>query len=223
LPFRQERDHLIRMRFSQRTLLTYVGAALLALTALAGCGGTTGPTFINGTPQAHAVIHDALTSNPDGWTVASGHCFFKSDGYHFTDGTICYSPAGNEGDSITTVTVKQISGDNGNFAGIVFHRVSKGNYYDFIIDTKRKWEFDVIQNDQVTPLVPYVPNSAIMPGVNNENTLTVVAIGTTYTFSINGVQVGQYTDATFARGLCGLVGGSNNAEDVFTNFTLSEF
>jgi hypothetical protein len=185
---------------------------------------TTGPraTATSTTSTGNVIFHDDFSSNTSGWTNDS-HCFYGSDGYHIPDGYICYAPAGQFGDAIVSADMKQTAGEITWFYGIVFRRVSKGNFYELNIDSNGKWLFDKVVNDQSVDLIPFVHSNAIHTGLNATNHLEVHAVGTHFEFLINGVQVGQFDDSTYNKGLCGVEGGSpsGNVQVVVTQFTLA--
>jgi hypothetical protein len=160
---------------------------------------------------------DPLTSNTNSWANDT-HCFFQPDGYHVKGGYLCYAPVGNISNGIVSVDVKQISGPITYFYGIVIRRTSRGNYYLFEIDSNGKWRFSKVVSSTFADVLPYVPNAAIHRGLNATNRLKVIMQGNNFTFFINGTQVGQATDSTFASGRCGVVDDISSGEVVFTNF-----
>jgi hypothetical protein len=162
---------------------------------------------------------DPLTSNKNGWATNAG-AFFKSDGYHFTQNYLTYAPVDAVGSADVSVKTVQLSGDIHTFYGIVFRRISKGNYYIFGIDGNGKWGFFKVVEGTETDVVSATAHSAIMPGLNVPNTLAVQARGSHFVFSVNGTQVGEADDTTFSsKGRVG-VAGADSVEVVFTDFSL---
>lgn len=189
--------------------------------------GTSTPAATSTSPataaaNANVIFHDDFSSSSSGWTNDS-HCYYGADGYHIPDGYICYAPTGEVGDAIVSADMKQTAGETNWFYGIVFRRVSKGNFYEMSIDSNGKWLFDKVVNDQTVELMPYVHSDAIHAGLNASNHLEARAIGTHFEFYINGVQVGHFDDSTYGKGLCGVEGGSpeGQVQVVFTQFTLA--
>lgn len=166
------------------------------------------------------IYQDALNgSTKSDWTGDS-NCFFGSGGYHINAAFICYSPADKVGDGVTTVSVKQTSGPITYGYGLVIRRPSKGNYYEFLIDSNGKWLFDKVVNGTTTDIAPFTANSAIKTGLNQPNTLSVSAKGSHFVFSVNGTQVGIADDTTFTSGDTGL-SGNNGIEVVFTDLSIA--
>jgi hypothetical protein len=185
-------------------------------------GGLTigGATIGGNTSSGPGVIYqDALNgSTKDKWANDS-NCFFGSGGYHINAAFICYAPADTTGDAVTTVTVSQISGPITYPYGLVIRRVSKGNYYEFLIDANGKWLFDKVVNGTSTDIVKFTADKAIKTGLNQSNTISVQAKGSHFVFSVNGTQVGTADDSTFPSGETGL-SGNDNIEVVYTNLVI---
>jgi hypothetical protein len=146
------------------------------------------------------------------------HCAFKPDGYHITASYVCFAPPRDVGDVDVTVTATQVSGPITKFFGISLRSaLTVGDAYAFEVDSNGKWAFDVIKGDNATSLVDVTPNAAIKTGLGASNTLRVRAVGSHFTFFVNGVQVGQVDDATYASGLLGLF-GEDGMDVAYTNF-----
>ena len=183
--------------------------------------GATATAAATATGSGQVLLNDPLTSNTNGWPDDSGRCFFKADGYHIAQGTICYAPVGEVNDISITVQAKQVSGSVTGSYGIVFRRVSTGNYYAFEIDGQGEWTFYKVVNDQATPIQAYTVNAAITRGVNASNTLRVVAKGSHYDFYVNATLVGSQDDTTYGvTGKCGMDADSQ-VEVAYTNLTIS--
>ncbi|HEX6540319.1 MAG TPA: hypothetical protein VF040_01085, partial [Ktedonobacterales bacterium] len=178
-----------------------------------------GVTLGNAHSGPGIIYQDTLDgSTKSDWTNDS-NCFFKDSAYHINAGFICYSPADAVGDSVTTVSVKQISGPITRTYGLVIRRNGKGNYYEFGIDGNGKWRFSKVVNGTLTDIVTFTSNSAIKKGLNQVNTLSVSARGSHFVLSINGTQVGIADDSTFKSGKTGLL-GYDGIEVVFTNLSI---
>lgn len=199
-----------------------VGGALLFTGRLGQItlGGVTlggGSTVAGG---GSIIYQNSLDGSTKGQWTNNSSCFFGTGGYHISASFICYAPTDPVSDAITTVSVKQISGPITYPFGLVIRRVSKGNYYDFQIDTNGKWYFGKAVNGTSSTLVDYTANAAIKKGLNQVNTLSVQAKGSHFIFSVNGTQVGTVDDATFTSGDVGLV-GNDGIQVVFTQLVIA--
>ncbi|MBF6591799.1 MAG: hypothetical protein IVW57_14925, partial [Ktedonobacterales bacterium] len=125
----------------------------------------------------------ALTSVADGWTNTSP-CTFKGDGYHISAAEICYAPSNALTSGTISVQVKQISGPPASIFGLVFHRVSKGNYYSFRIDGAGEWAFFRVVNGSAGDPLSKGTSVAINQGLNTTNTLQVQASGSQFTLFV---------------------------------------
>jgi len=212
-------------------LVVVIVGTLAAVLLLKPGGGTSAVATATATPTAtlaptttptsgpQVLLQDPLTSNANGWANDS-HCFFKSDGYHVNDSYICFAPVGPLLNTAVSVKTRQISGSIGEFYGLMVRGKSQGNYYIFGIDSNGKWVFFKVVNDKVTDILPFAPHVAIHKGLGAANTLEAHALGSHFDFFVNGAQVGQADDATFASGITG-VAGASGSEIVFRDFTLS--
>lgn len=212
-------------RTHRRFLLSLLlGVCVIAIPTIA-CSFPAGSASSN-TPAATAtpnpiIYKDALDGSTKSQWTNDSNCSFGSDGYHIKASYICYSPAGQVGDAVFTVTATQVSGPTTYAYGLVFRRPSAGNYYEFLIDSNSKWLFDKVQGGNTTHLVDFTSNSAIKGGLNQLNTLSVQAQGSHFVFSVNGTQVGTFDDTTFTTGDTGLAG--NDGIDVaYTSLNISK-
>ena len=197
--------------------LAYIGSRLPETST-----STSTTTSATATPSEQVIFQDALTSSShdDNWPNES-NCTFASDGYHVKGGYLCYAPAGNVSDATISVQVKQTSGDVAQGYGLVLRRTSTGNYYIFAIDSSGEWAFYKFVNDTPTAVKDFVTSSAVKSGLNASNTLKVTMSGSSFAFYVNGTQVGQATDSTFASGKSG-VSGADSSEVVYTSFKITK-
>ena len=165
---------------------------------------------------ASTILADPLTSNVNGWSDDS-HCYFDTNGYHIRNAWMCYAPIGSQVDGTESVTAKEIAGPVNHGYGLVFRRVSKGNYYQFMITSSGDYAVFKIQNDTLSDLVPYTPSSAIDVGLNAVNTLSVTMSGPVFDCYVNGVKVTETHDSAFPQGLWGL-GVYSTDNVVFTDY-----
>jgi hypothetical protein len=178
----------------------------------------------NGVTSSQILLQDPLTPANNKWLDAA-HCTPKSDGYHIKDSYLCYAPLSSElGDGVLTVTVKQTVGSDLNGYGIAFrdNGSTSGSGYYFLVDSQGEWIFIKLTNDEPTKITDYTVSSAIHTGIGATNTLTVKAVGSSFTFSINGTVLPVQSDTSFSKGKWGLIGGDTGDEVVFTNLTISK-
>jgi hypothetical protein len=201
-------------------LAACTGVSIFAINAL---GTSTGPgttgAIATPTPAETVLYQNTFKSTADDWTQ-DDHCQSKTDGYHIADGFICYAPIGAQSDMNATVDVQQVSGPTTTGYGIVFRRVSVGNYYRFLIDSNGKWFFDKCVDGACTTLTDFTANAAIKGGLNTKNTLKVEAKGSHFDLFVNGTQVGTQDDSTFTSGEIGIEGG-DSLDCVFTNLLIA--
>jgi len=212
--------------------------ACIAFFALANAGGnstgqtngtptsnstaTTGPTATTSGPQV--LYSDSMTDSPSGWTNDPASCFESNDGYHIKGGSVCYAPAGdNLTDTTITVTTKLLHATSSMIYGIAFRVSASNDAYLFQITSDGRWAFLNLTGGTGNLITQPTSNSAIQTGTGATNTLKVVAQGTSFTFFVNGTQVGQQTNSLYASGKCGLANGDNttSSEVVFTNFQVT--
>ena len=184
------------------------------------------PATATPTVAEQVILNDPLTANTYGW-LTNDNCFFKADGYHIKGTYGCYAPTAIDdiNDSDTTVTVKMASVNGSNASGVALRithneNLQKNQSYVFTIASEGEWSFQrcVATCDFV---VNYTSNAAIHPGVGSVNTMRVVAVGSHFTFYVNGTKVGQATDATLTTGRIALsVSGDN--QSVFTNLVINQ-
>ncbi len=171
-------------------------------------------------PQYSVFFQDPLTSDKNNWANDS-NCSFQTNGYHVRNQKICYAPVGSVVNGIISVSMQQISGPLDYGDGLGF-RVSSGpngtNGYNFGITPTGVWVFDKLTNGQFVHIQDYTATLAIHQGLQASNVLKVVTQGSSFTFYINNVMVGQATDTTYTTGKCGVYGGEGGSEEVFTNF-----
>jgi hypothetical protein len=211
-----------------------------ALIVLAGVGGlvllsvsqqnqlnqqaAAAPTPPGPTPTAtpNVIFYDTLTNGSAGkvgWIDTPGQCVFRPDGYHLATFT-CYAPVGDLRNGVIEAQVSQASGDLTAWHGIVFRRVSKGNYCAFQITNDGYWHMVKVVNGTVSEVVPYGLNQAIQKGLNASNTLKVTADGPHFEFFVNSTEVGQADDSTSTSGATGLK-GVQGGEAVFIKLSVA--
>jgi hypothetical protein len=173
------------------------------------------------TPTERIIYQDALTTSGSstGWSNDPA-CAFKSDGLHIIGLFTCFAPPDALADGTVRVTLKPVSGVTNKLSGIVFRRMSTGNYYLAQIDGLGRWSLDKVVNGAHTSLVAQQSSPALRMGTGASNTLTVQMVAGRFTIAANGTPLGSASDATFASGLIGLA-GNGDGDVVFTNLTIT--
>jgi hypothetical protein len=215
-----------RSRKWRNLLIAAVATFLIAACIVSGyyVFGLSGPQTrsLPAIPGPHSVLFsDPLTTNINGWSSDINHCFFQDLAYHVKNNIVCYSSVGSIGDATISVQVKQIAGSLLLPYGLVFRRVSQGNWYEFTIDSTGNWSFSKAANQQTLAIIDSTPSTAIKPGLNTTNTLLVQAKGAHFVFFVNGTQVGQTDDSTFASGEIGLTATGAATEVAFNNIKIT--
>lgn len=199
----------------------YGAYALVSSNANAGAGAGAGLQSATPTATApqNALLNDPLTSGAYGWSSSTSHCYFDQDGYHINNGYYCNAPIGAVADGRVTVMVEQIAGSTLAPYGISFRVNMPDTHYLFAIDSNSKWVLFRVVNGQFTRLRDYTYSAAIHGGLNSKNTLTVDYRGQHITCMVNGVTVGEITDAgsSLGAGKIALEAGKD-VNAVFTDF-----
>lgn len=175
------------------------------------------PTTI---PVRTVIYQNTFASGADGWSTDTNTCFWKSDGYHVTDGYECYAPTGVQKNVDVSVRAKQLSGDTQSPYGLVFGLDDKNNDYQFVIVGDSSWALFRCTNDGCTAAVDYTDDPAILGGLRTSNRLEVLVQGTHFAFYVNGSKVGSYDDPNYTSGRVGVAVG-DKIECVFTDFVVS--
>jgi hypothetical protein len=209
-----KRFTMSKLPFGVQILVHAVGLAVLAL--LVGCSGpvsagTSAPiasTNATTTSTSDIVFQDALTTNAHGWTTGQ-HILIKADGLHIVGGYYVLAPVATPPVDIeVSVRATRVAGPDTGGYGIVMRR-TPSNRYEFDITGKGEWYVLNQANGQFSYLVDQTPNAAIKTGLGATNVLKVRALGAHFEFWINGVKVGEVSDAGHGDGLFGLDGDYN--------------
>ena len=186
-----------------------------------------GTAASTGTPTATATLgptllyQNAMTTPDSGWPQDQ-HCFFRKDGYHIVDGEICFAPIADEMNVDIKVDMTVLSGDLGAPHGIIVRHDSNHQYYFFGVDPYGHWAFFkcLASQSTCTRVVDFRSDGAIHGGLKVANTLEMTAIGSHFTFNINGSQVGTADDSALTTGAVGLA-GNDSTEVVYTNLSIT--
>lgn len=160
-------------------------------------------------------------------------CSFRADGYHLqTPDNLVSNAYLTQVFSDTQIEVKGIfssgatSGNDTAALGIAFrvpqsNKVEGYNLLVFADGTYQLVKFDKDGNG--TNLLDNTSSSAIHAGLNQENDLKLVVIGTMFTIYINGQEVNTATDATYASGgYIGLSVVDKGAEIIYSDLLVTK-
>jgi len=174
-------------------------------------------------------LNDPLSDNSNGyfWTESSDAgetCAFTSGAYHVSTperGDFRFCAAGNTNFSNFAYEVQMmiVQGDT---AGIGF-RADDANikFYYFLIGQDGSYELQLHVDNSRADIRTLTSgtSSAINTGLNQANTIAVVANGNTISLYVNGQDIADVSDSTYSRGQIGVVAQdqSNPTEVVFSN------
>jgi len=193
---------------SQETATAIAG---LTVTAEARASATAGVilTATSGTPAYLDTLNNAESANTveANWDQNS-KCVFGQDGYHVKEGTNwhgCKESSSFYQNMALTVNTRILSG----ISGGLFFRVSTdvfGEYsgYLFEIATSGKYRISLFSQRitaTITPLKNWTSTPALRQGYAANNTLQIIAQGSSLSVYANGVFLVQLTDATYKSGL----------------------
>jgi hypothetical protein len=87
-----------------------------------------------------------------------------------------------------------------------------GKAYAYIVCQNRTYGLFKYSNNTTSSVLPVssIDNSAIHMGLNQRNTIAVVAQGKTITLFVNGGQIASIQDNAYSQGYIGLVGSAVN-------------
>jgi hypothetical protein len=210
-------------------LIAAIGVGAIYFTRLGGststsisAGSATSTPKPTNTPGPTVIYQNSMTTPDSGWPNDQD-CFFRSDGYHIVSGTLCFAPVADQKSVDIKVDMNVLSGALGSPHGIILRHDKPSEYYEFAVDPYGHWVFFrcLATDTTCTKLVDYTANSAIHGGLHTVNTLEVSAVGSVFTFFVNGTQVGTANDSMLTFGAVGLA-GDDNSEVVFTNVKITQ-
>ena len=174
------------------------------------------------TPAETVKFQDSLNSASRKWQISS-HTFYSNGGYEVAGAWTTYSPASSLGDGTISVSMRQLSGPNNQFYGILFRATNDSvpTGYFFGITQSQQWSFSDLSNGNSAAIVAPTTDAHIKSGLNASNTIAVRAIGSHFVFYINGAQVGQVDSHTFSSGRIGLINTDGGLDVVYNDFTVS--
>jgi serine/threonine protein kinase len=205
----------------------------------------TAQAYATATAQANIVFFDALTQNVHGFRVDAQH-FFKNGAYHilnqsansaaevirqnFPETTLSYQ-----------ITMAETAGDDTsptNTFGIILRYTQsrvKGKdvekFYTFeILNETGNYQYGFYKYDSTRQPGPWTQlGKAIKPGKefhgghgpNAINTIKVLAAGNSFTFYVNGKQVGTIKDNFLPSGSMGMLVNLKGTEVAFSNMLIT--
>jgi hypothetical protein len=93
-----------------------------------------------------------------------------------------------------------VAGRDRNNRGLIFRDIGSGSYYFFYYKPDGRFGVELWSSGSKSDLISSTNSTEINTGNGATNTLRVVAIGTNFTFYINGTEVGSTTDSSYASG-----------------------
>jgi hypothetical protein len=175
-------------------------------------------------------INDPLTTESQ-WVTDKSVCKLLSIGYSVTSQGPNYcnydAPAHNFSDLAYSIVMTLHQGYMG---GLVF-RLNSDNYYGFYLTTKGMYQVlwhtntDSGNDTSIDPanssFDSFKFSSAIRQGLEQQNTLSVLAQGTSLQFYINGQRVSSVQDSTYSSGTIGVIIGDPKDQTSVTSATFN--
>ncbi|HZT99136.1 MAG TPA: protein kinase [Ktedonobacteraceae bacterium] len=199
--------------------------AIAAATAPAIATGTSVPTSLRPYPASNGqlVLSDPLHDNSKNyqWDEHAG-CRFVGGAYDVqvsasNTSQPCYAHTSSFSNFTFEVQMRIVQGDCGS---IVFRAESTtSSFYGFRICQDGHYSFIVHSGPYSRTIVDHVA-PAIRTGLNQSNTLAVVAQGNTFDLYVNDEKVGSTSDSSYSRGEIGVLAtnqAGNGTEAVFSN------
>ncbi len=209
-------------------MLPATRTAMAAATPQATAFSTSVPTSLRPYPVGNAqlVLSDPLQDNSKSyrWDERAG-CQFTAGAYVVQaspSGTpqLCYTHASRFSNVTFEVQMKIVQGDCG---GIVLRaNPTATSFYSFRVCQNGHYSFIVHTGPHVRTIVDAV-TPAIHTGLNQSNTLAVVAQGSTLDLYVNDEQVDSVSESTYSQGEIGVLAANqagSGTEVVFSNATV---
>jgi hypothetical protein len=131
-------------------------------------------------------------------------------------------------DVVVTGNFRKVAGPAGGGYGLIVRDAGPGardginqtgRFYVFEVGDKGEYGIWRRDGDRWVDIVPWTTAPAVNPG-NGPNSLSVQAIGSQLTFSINGQRVATQTDGTLQEGSVGIFVGGDGNEVVVERFVV---
>ncbi|MBX5451769.1 serine/threonine protein kinase [Thermogemmatispora sp.] len=181
------------------------------------------------------VYSDALTNaeNPAtrqaNWD-RSNHCLFGGDGYHVvqamsltTSQRICHEVNYSYGNIALSVQMKILSGASGGVLirlGTNLFNLPSG--YLFEVDSQGRYRIAKFNGGLEQPFTDWTTAPALQAGTGVQNTLQIIADGSSLSFYANNVYLTTINDSSYTEGNIGFLGvaGDNDANVVYSNLAI---
>jgi serine/threonine protein kinase len=160
-----------------------------------------------------------------GWDTGSINCTFTGHAYQVSAINIdhsqyCTARSTDFSNFAFEVQINILQGDVG---GMIFRADAANNsYYIFFVGRNGYYSLFACKSNICNSLVVSKFSPAIKQGLNQSNTIAVVATGTTITLYVNGKQLASMQDSTFTHGQIGVLASpapntSHLTEVAYTN------
>lgn len=218
-------------------LLIGCGAVVLlgAWTIFARPGFFTGPSPTpNPTltaPPEIVVFADDFSDPASGWPTlqnTQGGYGYQEDGYHIVvhaiDQVFWAKTNREDGNTSIYVDAKPVTEGTLSFYGLRCRIQDDQNFYYFVIRSNGDYTFGKYKNAEFQPFFDWTQSDTINKGAQT-NRLKADCTGNTLRFSVNGVQLGEVTDADFISGFSGILVGALDAggfEVRFNNYLITK-
>ena len=152
--------------YNRSRLLAAALAGLLVVVCAVSCGALylintkSKPATLQPLPGVTATLHGTLTyentftSGVDNWAETS-NCHIRRDGYHVSNGYVCWAPVRNVFDVDVYVRVKLVSAPATRIVGVVFRGFDAKNFYSFGVNANGDWAAITCANSTCTPLAGF--------------------------------------------------------------------
>jgi hypothetical protein len=187
-----------------------------------GAGGAARVAFDNltvwkttdGFTKGDIFFQDDFTSSKSGWKEGPVQMkwFFQDGKYHISLRKPDWLPWGYPiqeprfKDFVLQVEGTPVEGSDTNDLGVFFRRTGS-DYYYFKVYGDGAIAFDKFIKGRWTTLIPKTPNTAVQTG-KQTNVLKVAAKGSSFSFFVNNIKVGAWTDDSLAEGTIAIAIGS---------------
>ncbi len=176
------------------------------------------------------ILYSAAFLNGDIWKDIHSYHINQNGQRHITvsrPGSFsCHWPTKKPfSDFVLDVETTVEGGPADNAYGVVLRQQNSGNeFYRFKISSDGYFGFDLCESGVWKDIVPWTKSDVINAG-KGSNQIRVVCQGSTFSYEVNGVKLGECTDSTLASGMAGLVVealSQGGVKVAFGNFTIRE-
>ena len=173
--------------------------------------------------SARVVVNDSLSDNTSSWDQgnnSTGNCQFTEGAYHVTAASFnnCINSIQNFSNFTYEVQMTIITGFLSDSGGITFRASDSSDYYYCSIGLDSTYQIGLVQNNKVQTPLKTGSSPLISTGLNETNTLAVVANGSDLEFYINGQKFASINDSTYTSGQIGVIAYSNSGNSIEVAF-----